>query len=78
MPIDRNEAQEIEEEAEEEAKKSGRAAGSKRRFEEFDCPTCSANTPVEFRNNDEISCAYCGLSFLVLVDGEGTLKLREL
>jgi uncharacterized Zn-finger protein len=65
---------------EEEAKKSGAALGSKRRFDEFDCPTCSANNPLGdgFGNNDEVFCAYCGMSFKALVDEEGALRLKEL
>ncbi len=77
MPYDRSAMGEIAEQEEEEAKKSGKAQGSKRRFDEFECPTCSANNPLEFANGDEIMCSYCGLSFKAQVDDEGNLKLRE-
>ncbi|HTO95847.1 MAG TPA: hypothetical protein VMK66_02280 [Myxococcales bacterium] len=55
------------------------ALGSKRRFSEFECPTCSAHNPFdEFGNNDEVLCNWCGLQFKALVDEEGNLKLKEL
>jgi hypothetical protein len=78
MPFDRGDLGEIAEEEEDEQKRSGRSLGSKRRFDEFDCPTCSANNPIDFGNGDEIPCAYCGLAFLATVDEEGNLRLREL
>jgi uncharacterized Zn-finger protein len=78
MPVDRGDMYEIaEEDDEEERKKSGENLGVKRRFDEFECPTCSANNPLDFGNGDEIPCSYCGLSFLAIVDEEGKLKLRE-
>lgn len=58
-------------------RKSGRSLGKKRRFTEFECPSCSANNPLEFGSGDEVSCSYCGIPFLVHVDDEGNLKLRE-
>jgi hypothetical protein len=66
-------------EEEEEEKKSGTALGSKRRFDEFDCPSCSANNPMGdgFGNNDELVCNYCGSPFKAIVDDEGHLKLKE-
>ena len=52
--------------------------GAKRKFDEFECPSCSAHNPYdEFGNNDEVLCGYCGLSLKALVDEEGKLKLRE-
>jgi len=67
-------------EEEDDERKSGRAKGSKRRFDEFDCPACSANNPMGdgFGNNDEVLCNYCGLEFKAMVDDEGALKLKEL
>ena len=60
-------------------RKSGKALGAKRKFDEFECPTCSAHNPFEtFGNNDELLCNWCGLSFLAIVDSEGQLRLREL
>ena len=64
---------------EDEDKKSGRALGVKRKFDEFDCPTCSANNPFDtFGNGDEVLCNWCGLQFKALVDDEGSLRLKEL
>lgn len=66
-------------EQEDEDKKAGRSLGTKRKFEEFDCPTCSANNPFDtFGNGDELLCGWCGLQFKAIVDDEGTLKLKEL
>jgi hypothetical protein len=78
MPYDRGDLHEIAEQEEDEDKKSGRSLGTKRRFAEFECPTCSANNPLEFGNGEDVPCSYCGLSFTAIVDEEGTLKLREL
>ncbi|MFN2548376.1 MAG: hypothetical protein ABR567_13165 [Myxococcales bacterium] len=66
-------------EHEEEEKKSGRSLGTKRKFDEFECPACSANNPYDtFGNNDELLCNWCGMQFRAVVDEEGTLKLKEL
>jgi hypothetical protein len=53
--------------------------GTKRKFTEFECPTCSAHNPVgdAFGNGDDIFCGYCGQSFVALVDEDGGLKLKE-
>ncbi len=61
-------------------KPTGAALGVKRKFDEFECPTCSANNPYDegFGNNDEVLCNWCGLTFKAIVDEEGNLKLREL
>jgi hypothetical protein len=60
-------------------KKSGRALGTRRRFEEFDCPACSANNPFDtFGNGDEVLCNWCGMQFRAVVDEEGALRLKEL
>jgi transcription elongation factor Elf1 len=47
---------------------------------DFDCPTCSANNPMEsaLRDRDEIGCHYCGAQFQVRINAEGRLKLKEL
>jgi transcription elongation factor Elf1 len=47
---------------------------------DFDCPTCSANNPMEseLRDRDEISCHYCGAQFQVRINDVGRLKLKEL
>lgn len=70
--------QHITEDAEDEAKKDGSAAGTQKRFDEFECPTCDAYNPhPDFGNGDEILCAYCGLTFEAEVTDEAKLKLRE-
>ena len=67
------------EEHEEEEKKSGKALGSRRKFDEFECPTCNANNPYDsFGNNDEVLCNWCGMQFKAVVDEEGNLRLKEL
>lgn len=66
-------------EQDEDEKKPGAEQGTRRRFEEFDCPTCSANNPSDsFGNGDEVLCGWCGLSFKAVVDDEGRLRLKEL
>ncbi len=65
-------------EQEDEDKKSGRSLGTKRKFEEFDCPSCSANNPFDtFGNGDEVLCNWCAMEFRATVDEEGNLKLKE-
>jgi len=53
--------------------------GKKRRFSEFECPTCSAHNPMgdAFGNGDDVFCGYCGQSFVAIVDEDGALKLKE-
>jgi transcription elongation factor Elf1 len=53
--------------------------GRKRRFSEFECPTCSAHNPMgdAFGNGDDVFCGYCGQSFVAIVDEDGALKLKE-
>ena len=79
MPYDRSTLGQISEQEEEEDKKAGKSQGVKRKFDEFECPTCSAHNPYDegFGNGDEILCNYCGLTFKATVDEEGKLKLRE-
>jgi transcription elongation factor Elf1 len=77
-PYDKNMLGEIADQEDEENKKSGRSLGVKRKFDEFECPTCQANNPYDdFGNNDEVICGWCGVQFTVLVDDEGNLKLKE-
>ena len=77
-PYDRDAMGEISDQEEEDNKKSGRSLGSKRKFEEFECPACSANNPYdEFGNNEEVLCNWCGVEFKALVDDEGNLRLKE-
>jgi hypothetical protein len=56
----------------------GSEAGRRRRFQDFDCPDCSANNPYDdaFGDGDEIRCYYCGQEFKVTVSEEGRLKLK--
>jgi transcription elongation factor Elf1 len=66
-------------EQEEDEKKTGRALGTKRKFDEFECPACSANNPFDtFGNGDEVLCNWCGMQFKAVVDDEGSLRLKEL
>ena len=66
------------EEEDSSSKKDPRGTGAKRKFDEFECPSCSAHNPFdEFGNNDEVLCGYCGLSLKATVDDDGKLKLRE-
>lgn len=57
----------------------GSELGSRRRFGDFDCPSCNANNPWDdgFGDGDEIRCYYCGEEFRVRVTDEGRLRLRE-
>jgi hypothetical protein len=59
--------------------RKGADLGTRRRFGDFDCPTCNANNPWDdgFGDGDEIRCFYCGEEFKVLVTEEGRLRLRE-
>lgn len=77
--VERAREQWNEEEDDDEDKKSGKALGARRKFEEFECPSCSADNPFDaFGNGDEVLCSWCGQTFRALVDTEGTLKLKEL
>jgi DNA-directed RNA polymerase subunit RPC12/RpoP len=52
--------------------------GATKRFKDWDCPSCNANNPCEgIGNGDEVLCNYCGTEFLVKVNDEGKMKLRE-
>ncbi len=66
-------------EQEDEDKKSGRSLGVKRKFDDFECPACSANNPYDtFGNGEEVLCNWCGMQFRAVVDEDGNLKLKEL
>jgi hypothetical protein len=58
---------------------AGGAAGRRRRFTDFDCPSCAANNPYDdgFGDADEILCYYCGQEYRVEVTDEGRVRLRE-
>jgi hypothetical protein len=79
MPYDRNTLGHISEQEDDDDKKSGKSQGVKRKFDEFECPSCSAYNPVAdgFGNGDEVLCNYCAVEYKVTVDEEGKLKLRE-
>jgi hypothetical protein len=63
----------------EDEKPTGRRLGRRRKFAEFECPTCSAHNPFEeFGHEDEVVCNWCGLQFKAVIDDEGNLKLKEL
>jgi hypothetical protein len=53
--------------------------GAARRFNDFDCPDCSANNPWDdgFGDGDEVRCFYCGQEFKAQVNDSGRLRLRE-
>lgn len=58
--------------------RKGGADGAKKKFKEFDCPSCSANNPSEgFGDGDEVLCNYCGSEYEVRVNDEGRVKFRE-
>ena len=77
MPVDRS----IDEEDyadEDKDSDPASASGSRRRFDEFECPDCAANNPVDegFGNGDDLVCNYCGQEFRVVVDDDARLKLK--
>jgi hypothetical protein len=57
----------------------GEDLGRARRFDDFDCPDCSANNPYDdaFGDGDEVRCYYCGQEFKAEVNDSGRLRLRE-
>ena len=78
MPYDPNTMGDIADHEDEENKKTGRSLGAKRKFDEFECPACSAHNPFDtFGNGDDVNCNWCGLAFRVSVDEDGTMKLKE-
>jgi DNA-directed RNA polymerase subunit RPC12/RpoP len=60
------------------AKDAGASGGGV--HDEFDCPNCNANNPVDdtFTHGDEVRCNYCGSEFKVSINQEGKTKFREL
>ncbi|HEX9241239.1 MAG TPA: hypothetical protein VF875_02230 [Anaeromyxobacter sp.] len=70
MPIDQND---------DDDKLQGEDLGRERRFQDFDCPECSANNPYDdgIGDGDEVRCFYCGLEFKVQVTDSGRLRLKE-
>ena len=78
MPYDKATLGQIAEQEDEENKKTGAFLGSKKKFDEFECPLCSAHNPFDqFGNNDEVNCNWCGQGFVAVVDDDSKLKLRE-
>jgi transcription elongation factor Elf1 len=70
----------IDELDEDDASGAGEERGRARRFDDFDCPDCSANNPYDeaFGNGDEVRCYYCGQEFKAEVNDSGRLRLRPL
>lgn len=63
---------------EDEDRKSGKSLGTRRTFEEFECPACNANNPYDtFGNGDDVLCNWCAIEYRVVVDDEGNFKLKE-
>ncbi len=54
--------------------------GRERRFKDFDCPECSANTPYDdsFGHGDEVRCYSCGQELRAEVTDSGRLKLKAI
>ena len=52
---------------------------SGQKWDEFDCPGCNANNPVEppFAEGSEILCNYCGMEWEVRVRDNGKYVLKE-
>jgi len=59
---------------------SDEPAAPKRKYNDFDCPSCNANNPYDEGITDgaEIRCYYCGTEYRVRIDENGKLKLREM
>jgi hypothetical protein len=75
-PIDRN--LDDEDMGESEPGGADAALGRLRKFDEFDCPDCSANNPWDerFGDGDSVRCSYCGEDFRAQVTETGRLKLK--
>lgn len=54
--------------------------GGGKKFNQFDCPSCSAYNPYDdgFVDRDEVRCGYCGAEFRVRINEEGHVKLKEI
>ena len=72
MPYDSHSGDDDEVEAQ------GVGAGTARRFQDFDCPSCNANNPYDdgFGDGDEVRCYYCGQEFRAEVNDSGRLRLK--
>lgn len=46
---------------------------------EFDCPACDANNPWPdgFKDREEVTCHYCGVTYRAFIGDDGRLRLRE-
>ncbi len=51
----------------------------KKKFKEWDCPSCNANNPSgeTINDGDELTCNYCGTTYQAKLTDEGKLKLKE-
>ncbi|MDF1562591.1 MAG: hypothetical protein P1V51_06090 [Deltaproteobacteria bacterium] len=49
-----------------------------KRYNEFECPDCDANNPVDdgFTDGSEVRCYYCGMAYQVQVTEAGKLKYK--
>lgn len=64
--------------SDDEDRKSDSHLGTKRKFEEFECPACSAHNPFDtFGDGDEVNCNWCGVAWVAQVNEDGALRLRE-
>ena len=63
-----------------EADKEMKLHSKRRRFGDFDCPSCAANNPRDekFGDGDEVMCYYCGTEFHARVSDDGRLSFREI
>jgi hypothetical protein len=77
-PIDRN--LDEEEMGDGDAADAGAKLGRLRKFDEFDCPDCSANNPWDEKlgDGDEVRCSYCGEEFKAAVSEDGRLRLKSI
>lgn len=57
-----------------------KGSGKKKKWDEFDCPSCNANNPWPdgLNDKDEVNCHYCGTSYLVRIADDSKLKLKEI
>ena len=53
---------------------------AKKKHTDWDCPGCNANNPGDpaIVEGDEVSCNYCGTTFLAKFTDDGRIKFKEL
>jgi hypothetical protein len=76
VPIDRN--LDEEEMGDGDAGDAAARLGRLRKFDEFECPDCTAHNPWDekFGDGDDVRCCYCGEDFRAQVNDDGRLKLK--